>query len=82
MKDSGSLHYFLVIEVAYSLQGFIVSQSKYANDIITRVGLTNEQRDDSPIEMNHKLMYDDGKLLIDTTRYMEVVGSLVYITIT
>ncbi|XP_068640193.1 secreted RxLR effector protein 161-like [Aristolochia californica] len=37
---------------------------------------------DSPIELNHRLGPTDGDLLFDVTRYREVVGSLVYLTVT
>lgn len=82
MKDLGYLRYFLDIEVAYSPRGYILSQSNYANDIISHVGLTNERQVDTQVEINHKLTSDDGELFTDPTRYRELIGSPVYLTIT
>ncbi|XP_068649615.1 uncharacterized mitochondrial protein AtMg00810-like [Aristolochia californica] len=82
MKDLGYLRYFLGIEVAYSPEGYILSQSKYISEVISREGLTDDRIMDSPIELNHRLGPTDGDLLSDVTRYREVVGSLVYLTVT
>lgn len=40
LKDLGDLHYFLVIEVKREKNGILLSQRKYARDILTRVGMT------------------------------------------
>ncbi|XP_068667636.1 uncharacterized mitochondrial protein AtMg00810-like [Aristolochia californica] len=82
MKDLGYLRYFLGIEVAYSPEGYILSQSQYISEVINRAGLTDDRIMDSPIEVNHRLSPTDGELLSDVTRYREVVGSLVYVTVT
>ncbi|XP_068667634.1 uncharacterized mitochondrial protein AtMg00810-like [Aristolochia californica] len=82
MKDLGYLRYFLGIEVAYSPEGYILSQSKYISEVISRAGLTDDRIMDSPIEVNHRLSSTDGELLSDVTRYREVVGSLVYLMVT
>ncbi|XP_068667725.1 uncharacterized mitochondrial protein AtMg00810-like [Aristolochia californica] len=82
MKDLGYLRYFLGIEVAYSPEGYILSQSKYNSDVISRAGLTDNRIMDSPIELHHSLSPTDGELLFDVTRYREVLGSLVYLTVT
>ncbi|XP_068657998.1 uncharacterized mitochondrial protein AtMg00810-like [Aristolochia californica] len=82
MKDLGYLWYFLGIEVAYSPEGYILSQSKYTSDVISRAGLTDDRIMDSPIELHHRLSRTDGELFSDVTRYREVVGSLVYLTVT
>ncbi|XP_068650520.1 uncharacterized mitochondrial protein AtMg00810-like [Aristolochia californica] len=82
IKDLGYLRYFLGIEVAYSPEGYILSQSKYISEVISRAGLTDDRIMDSPIELNHFLSAADGELLSDVTRYREVVGSLVYLMVT
>jgi hypothetical protein len=43
MKDFGYLLYFLGIEVAYSLKGYLLSQSKYVVNILKRVRLTDNK---------------------------------------
>ena len=67
--------------MAYSPKGYLLSQSKYVSDIITRAGLSNTCIVDTSIELNCKLSLSDDELLADPTRYKKVVGSLVYLTI-
>jgi hypothetical protein len=43
MKDFGYLWYFLGIKVAYSLKGYLISQSKYVVNILKRVRLTDNK---------------------------------------
>ncbi|XP_068645285.1 uncharacterized mitochondrial protein AtMg00810-like [Aristolochia californica] len=82
MKDLRYLRYFLGIEVAYSPEGYILSQSKYISKVISSARLIDDQIMDSPIELYHRLSPTDGDLLSDITQYREVVGSLVYLTVT
>ena len=41
MKDLGPLLYFLGSEVAYSPEGYLLSQTKYCKGVIQRAGLTD-----------------------------------------
>jgi hypothetical protein len=41
LKDLGDLHYFLGIEVKRNSEGMMLSQGKYAEDIIKRMGMSN-----------------------------------------
>jgi hypothetical protein len=40
LKDLGDLHYFLGIEVNKVNNGIVLTQGKYASDILRRVGMT------------------------------------------
>lgn len=74
MKDLDHLRYFLGIEVAYSPKGYLLSQTKYCNDVIKRAGLTYHKLVSTPIEHNVKLRTSDGVSLLDATCYREVIG--------
>ena len=39
MKDLGSLHYFLNVEVQHNSQGLFLSQTKYALDLLQRADM-------------------------------------------
>ncbi|KAF5933465.1 hypothetical protein HYC85_029636 [Camellia sinensis] len=82
MKDLGPLRYFLGIEVAVSPKSYFLFQAKYANEVIHRAGLTDTKISDTPIKLNVKLNTTDDVLLNDPTLYRELVGCLVYLTVT
>ncbi|OMO85296.1 Integrase, catalytic core [Corchorus capsularis] len=82
MKDLGPLRYFLGIEVNSSSHGYVLSQVKYASDHISKAGLSDNKIVDTPIEMNVKLKATDGGLLTNATLYRQLVGSLIYLTVT
>ncbi|XP_058189468.1 secreted RxLR effector protein 161-like [Rhododendron vialii] len=67
MKNLGPLRYFLGIEVASSPQEYLLGQSKLF---------------DTPLELHAKFSASDDVSLEDPTEYRELVGCLVYLTIT
>ncbi|RDX82399.1 hypothetical protein CR513_36824, partial [Mucuna pruriens] len=81
-KDLGHLKYFLGIEVAQSKEGIVISQRKYAFDILQETSMSNCRLVDSPIDPNMKLMVKQGELYFDPKRYRRLVGKLIYLTIT
>uniref|UniRef100_A0A2N9GWD9 Integrase catalytic domain-containing protein n=1 Tax=Fagus sylvatica TaxID=28930 RepID=A0A2N9GWD9_FAGSY len=82
MKDLGILSYFLGLEVTYSSDGYYLSQAKYASDLFSKAGLTDSKTVFTPLELNVKLNTTDGEPLSDATLYRQLVGSLVYLTVT
>ena len=82
MKDLGHLRYFLGLEVAYTQRGYLVSQQKYTSDILSRACLTDTRAAATLIELHHRLSSSDDELLPELTRYRQLVGALVYLTIT
>ena len=81
-KDLGRLRYFLGIEVAQSKHGVVISQRKYAMDILEETGLMNAKPIDTPMDPNAKLMPGQGEPLSDPERYRRLVGKLNYLTVT
>ncbi|GAB2269615.1 hypothetical protein Dimus_038779 [Dionaea muscipula] len=82
MKDLGTLTYFLGLEVHRSSKGIFLNQNKYTQDLIALAKLQDSTSVATPMEMNVKLTRDDGNDLPDPTEYRQLVGSLIYLTIT
>uniref|UniRef100_A0A2N9J750 Reverse transcriptase Ty1/copia-type domain-containing protein n=1 Tax=Fagus sylvatica TaxID=28930 RepID=A0A2N9J750_FAGSY len=82
MKDLGTLSYFLGLEVTSSSDGYYFSQAKYASDLLSKAGLTDSKTVSTPLEFNIKLNAIDGEPLPDATLYRQMVGSLIYLTVT
>ncbi|KAL9263314.1 Retrovirus-related Pol polyprotein from transposon RE1-like protein [Drosera capensis] len=81
MKDLGLVSYFLSLEVSKSSTGYYLSQTKYASDLISRAGIIDAKTANTPLETNVKLRPTDGQLLKDPTRYHQLVGNLIYLTV-
>jgi histone deacetylase 1/2 len=84
LKDLGDLHYFLGIEVKKQHGGLVLSQERYALDVLTRSGMDKCKPIDTPLSSVEKLSITEGKALgeDDSTRYRSVVGALQYLTLT
>ena len=82
VKDLGPLSYFLGLEVSSSFNGYFLTQVKYTSDLISRAGITNSKIVDTPIEYNNRLNTHDDEPLPDATLYRQLVGSLIYLTVT
>ena len=82
MKDLGPLNYFLGLEVSSSADGYYFTQAKYTFDLISRASITYSKIVDEPIEYNCRLNSHDGESLSNATLYRQLVGSLIYLTVT
>ena len=59
-KDLGKLKYFLGIEIARSSSGVVLSQRKYALDILEEIGMLDCKPVDTPMDPNVKLVPGQG----------------------
>jgi hypothetical protein len=82
MKDLGQLNYFLGLEVTSGSDGYYLSQPKYASDLLSKASLTDNKTCTSPLEPNIRLLATGGESLSNVTLYRQLVGSLIYLTIT
>ncbi|GKV19278.1 hypothetical protein SLEP1_g29564 [Rubroshorea leprosula] len=55
MKDLGVLSYFLGLEVTSSNDGYLLSQVKYASDLVSKAKLNDNKSVSTPLEPNVKL---------------------------
>jgi hypothetical protein len=84
LKDLGDLHYFLGIEVTKLKNGILLTQEKYASDLLQRVGMSNCKPVAIPLSTSEKLSLHEGTPLgtSDATNYRSIVGALQYLTLT
>jgi hypothetical protein len=84
LKDLGDLHYFLGIEVKKVKDGLVLTQQRYASDILSRSGMSKCKAADTPLSSTEKLSAHDGHVLgpSDATKYRSLVGALQYLTLT
>ena len=69
MKNFSTLSYFLCIEISSTSNGYYLSQTKYASDLLSRAGLTDNTTVDIPLENNVHFNTTDGEPLSDPTLY-------------
>ena len=82
MKDLGYLNYFLGLEITHSTDGLYITQTKYATELLSWAGLTDNKTIDTPVELNAHLTPTGGKPLSNPSLYRRLVGNLIYLTVT
>jgi hypothetical protein len=84
LKDLGDLNYFLGIEVTKTTYGIVLTQDKYASDLLKKVGMSECKPVATPLSTSEKLSQHEGTPLgpNDATKYRSVAGALQYLTLT
>jgi histone deacetylase 1/2 len=84
LKDLGDIHYFLGIDIKRGKDGLLMTQERYARDVLKRSGMDNCKPVDTPMSSVEKLSIHTGEKLgpVDATRYRSIVGALQYLTLT
>jgi hypothetical protein len=82
LKDLGPLHYFLDIDVKRTTTGLVLSQEKYANDLLRHAGMSACKSVVTPLSSTEKLSAQGEALSSnDATKYRSIVGALQYLTL-
>ncbi|XP_057453048.1 uncharacterized mitochondrial protein AtMg00810-like [Lotus japonicus] len=81
LKDLGTLHYFLGLEITRSKKGIFLNQRKYTLSLLEDTGFLGSQPTTLPMQPHLKLNSTDGDLLPDITQYRRLVGRLLYLTL-
>ena len=82
LKDLGSLHYFLGLQVTRDSSSLYLNQAKYANDLLKKHNLLDSKPAKSPSCPNTRLSQHEGDPLLDPHGYRSLVGALHYLTFT
>jgi hypothetical protein len=84
LKDLGNLHYFLEIEVSKINDDILLTQEKYAKDVLRRAGMMLCKPCATPMLASEKLIIRRGTPLgqKEATHYRSIVGALQYLTLT
>jgi histone deacetylase 1/2 len=84
IKDLGDLHYFLGTKVKRTSGGLLLTQEKYACDILAKVGMPECKDAPTPLSSSEPLSLHEGTPLgpEDSSQYHSIVGALQYLTLT
>ena len=82
LKDVGTSKYFLGLEVVRTSKGISFCQRKYVLDLLVETGQLAVKPIKLPMEQNLKLSNYHGELLIDPSYYRNLIGKLLYLTLT
>lgn len=82
IKDLGPASYFLGMLITKNADGgYSLSQPRYVKDILTSFRMEQCKPCPTPLELGAKLIKSDQNLLPDPTRYMALVGKLIYLAV-
>lgn len=81
MKNLGEVNCFLGLEIEKTDQGYFVSQ-KTCEETVAAFWYGESKEKATPMEPHLKLMKAEGKPLKDAKEFQQLVGSLIYLTIT
>ena len=81
MTDLGKMKFFLGVEVTQNKEGIYISQRKYALEILQKFGMEHCNATKSPMVPGFKLTKDEGGAKVDPTQYKQMIGSLMYLTV-
>ncbi|XP_071683600.1 uncharacterized protein [Lolium perenne] len=84
IKDLGALHFFLGIEVHRTADNLLLTQAKYAHDLLAKVGMLDCKPAPTPLSPSEPLSLHEGTPLgpEDSSQYRSIVGALQYLTLT
>ncbi|KAL8160151.1 hypothetical protein V2J09_001688, partial [Rumex salicifolius] len=80
MTDLGKMRFFLGVEVNQTANGVFICQKKYTREMLLTFGLLECNFVRNPIVPGEKLTLAGDGVLVDSTQYKQLIGSLLYLT--
>ena len=82
MTDLGKMRHFLGIEVIQCEAGIFICQRRYAQEVLARFNMGSSNSVRNPIVPGTILSKDEDGTEVDATMFKQVIGSLMYLTVT
>jgi hypothetical protein len=82
MSMMGELSFFLCIQVKQMKQGTFIHQAKYTKDSIKKFNMAELKPVSTPMSMATALDPDENGEMVDQREYNNMIGSLLYLTVT
>ncbi|KAK6131949.1 hypothetical protein DH2020_034310 [Rehmannia glutinosa] len=80
MSMMGELTFFLGLQVKQLKDGTFISQTKYTRDLMKKFGMEEKSYVKIPMNTSPKWTWMQMASLVDQTRYIALIGSLLYLT--
>lgn len=80
LKDLGALSYFLGIQAFRLESGLLLTQTKYIDDLLFKLGLTDLKPTPTPFVVGSTLSLNDGQPMHYPFVYRSTIGALQYLT--
>ena len=82
LKDMGSLHFFLGIEVIPTQAELFLSQHKYVRDLLANTSMSGVKDISTPLFTTQSLQLIDGTAAVDSSEFRRIIGRLQYLSLT
>ena len=82
LKDMGSLHFFLGIEVIPTQVGLFLSKHKYVRKLLAKTSMSGAKDVSTPLSTTQSLQLIDGTAAVDSSEFRRILGSLQYLSLT
>lgn len=76
LKTLGTFNYFLGFEVHRNKEGLLLTQAKYAQDLLSKAGLSDCKPCFTPMATGTRLMKEDDDFFDQPSLYKSLVGGL------
>ena len=80
-RDLGSLGFFLGMEISFDSSGLLLTQTRYASDLLKKFNMENCSSCPTPLRLGIYLKHDDGDLLPNATIYRSIIDGLQYLNL-
>ena len=80
MRMIGELTHFLKLQIHQQDSSILLSQSKYAKNLVKKFGLESDSSVRTPMSLNVKFTVDLLGKSVDSSLYRSMIGSFLYLT--